>query len=106
MLEIKKLGSKNFFHYWVTPNKTFEYSASDLTIISNDNITYLRSLSGRVIFEKKGFVLSDIRVYDIGGTAESFATTSALNQRLIDLGYPAYYNDGDVVEYSIINGNA
>lgn len=106
MLEIKKTGVKNFTHYWITSNKTFKYEASDLTIISNDDITYLRSLSGRVVFEKNGFVLTNIRVYDVGGSAETFATTTALHQRLIDLGYPAYYVDGEIVLSDIISGDS
>lgn len=106
MLEIKKTGVKNFTHYWVKPNKTLKYEANDLTIISNDDITFLRSLSGRVIFERKGFVLTNIRVYDVGGSAETFATTSALHQRLIDLGYPAYYVDGEIVLSNIISDDS
>ena len=55
MLEIKKLGAKNFYHYWVTPNKTYKYSASDLVAVVSNNKFILRSVSGRVIFEKEGF---------------------------------------------------
>ncbi len=90
MLEIKKLGSKNFFHYWVTPSKTFEYSASDLDLIYSNSKVFLRSISKAVIFKKEGFSISEIKVYDVGGSAEVFTDYEALQQRLIELGHPAY----------------
>ncbi len=90
MLEIKKLGSKNFFHYWVTPNKTFEYSASDLNLIYSNSKVFLRSINGAVIFEKAGYSINEIKVYDVGGSVEVFSNYEALQQRLIELGYTAY----------------
>ena len=44
MLEIKKTGNKNFTHYWVTPSGTFEYLASDLNIIFNNNKVFVPCL--------------------------------------------------------------
>jgi hypothetical protein len=85
MLEIIKEGIKNFTHRAPTYE---DYGANDLTIIFDGNNVKLRSLSGRVVFDKDGYVLADVRVYDIGGAAETFATIEALRQRLIDLGYP------------------
>lgn len=90
MLEIKKKGSKNFYHYWVTPNETYVFSAGDLRAMTDGNKFILRSTSGQVIFKKEGFSLNEIKVYDIGGSAENFASFEALTQRLINLGYPAY----------------
>lgn len=86
MLEIKKLGSKNFFHYW----NDFTYSGSSYTIIYENCKVFLRSVSSRVIFEKAGYNITDIRVYDLGGSAESFSNFETLQARLISLGYPSY----------------
>lgn len=90
MLEIKKIGVKNFFHYWETTNKTFEYSASDLDLIYSNSKVFLRSISKAVIFKKEGFAINEIKVYDVGGSAEVFSNYEELQQRLIELGHPAY----------------
>ncbi len=90
MLEIKKIGVKNFFHYWETTNKTFEYSASDLDLIYSNSKVFLRSISKAVIFKKEGFSVNEIKVYDVGGSAEVFSNYEELQERLIELGHPAY----------------
>lgn len=105
MLEIRKTGNKNFTHI-SEPYKP--YIASDLTIIFDGNIGFLRSVSGRIIFERNGWNYTQIRIYDEtnGGAEESFPTTSALVQRLINLGYPAYYTDGEIIITNLISNDA
>lgn len=93
-LAIRKKGSKNFFHYW----DSFTYSASDLTIITNGTTVYLRAEDGRIVGLKDGWNITDVSVYDdtSSGTEETFATVIALTNRLVELGYPAYYVTGDL----------
>lgn len=88
MLEIKKRGSKNFWHY--APELVKPFSASDLFAEWDGNYLKIRTNTGRPIGKKEGWLYTDIRVYDVGGSAESFGTAIELNQRLIDLGYIAY----------------
>ena len=90
MLEIYKKGNKNFQH--VEPSYK-DYGANDITIIFDGDIVKLRSVSGRIIFDKDGYNYSDVRVYDVGGSAETFPNVTSLKQRLINLGYPFGGND-------------
>ena len=86
-LTIRKKGNKNFQHE--SPDYD-DYGANDITIIFDGDIVKLRSLSGRVIFNKDGYNYTDVTVYDdsSGGSAETFANIVLLKQRLINLGYP------------------
>lgn len=107
-LVIRKKGNKNFFHYFSIGGTAFEYSASDLTIIIDNNKAKLRSLTGRPIALRDGYTVNQITIYDdsTGGGAETFATFILLTQRLIDLGYPAYYQDGQIILGDLISGDA
>ena len=104
-LVIRKKGNKNFWHYdttFVNP-----YSASDLTAIFDGNYMKLRSDSGRIIFEKDGYLFSNVTIYDdtVSGSAETFSSAIELEQRLIDLGHPAFYQDSDgVADWGNIGG--
>ena len=49
--------------------------------------------------------MSDVKIYDIGGTAETFSNFQDLNQRLIDLGYPPYGVDGGGGEGNVLSVN-
>ena len=88
MLEIRKKGNKNFTH--IATGYTKEYGANDITIIFDGNTSKLRSVSGRVIFDKDGYDLANISIYDdsTGGSVEVFTNITSLKQRLINLGYP------------------
>lgn len=88
MLEIRKKGNKNFTH--IATGYDNEYGANDITAIFDGNFTKLRSLSGRVIFDKDGYNLANVTIYDdsTSGGAEVYATIEQLKQRLINLGYP------------------
>ena len=92
-LTIRKKGNKNFWHYY----EEFEYSASDLIAIFDGNYMKVRSEQGRIVFTREGFLFSDVTIYDdtVGGSAEAFASVIELEQRLIDLGYPAFYADSE-----------
>jgi hypothetical protein len=107
-LVIRKKGNKNFFHYFTIGGTEFEYSASDLTIIIDNNKAKLRSITGRPIALKDGYTVNQITIFDdsTGGSAETFATFVLLTQRLIDLGYPAYYQDGQIILGDLISGDA
>ena len=96
MLEIRKKGVKHFRHY----EGDYEpYSANDIKIIFDGNIVKLRSVSGRVIFDKEGYLFSDVRICDEtdAGTEESFPNVASLMQRLINLGYPFLGADNDII---------
>ncbi len=86
ILDIKKLGTTNFWHYY----DDNEYSASDVRIDFEGDYVQLTRSNGALIFKKEGFLYSDVGVYDVGGSEETFTSASDLEQRLIDLGYIAY----------------
>jgi hypothetical protein len=92
-LTIRKKGNKNFWHYY----NNFEYSASDLIAVFDGNYMKIRSEQGRIIFLRDGFLFSDITLYDdsVVGGAETFTSIIALEERLIYLGYPAFYADSE-----------
>ncbi|MCP4064310.1 MAG: hypothetical protein GY740_13815, partial [Gammaproteobacteria bacterium] len=58
-----------------------------------DYVQLTRS-NGAIIFKKEGFLYSDVGVYDVGGSEETFTSIEDLETRLIALGYIAYYNEG------------
>ena len=88
---IRKKGNKNFWHYY----EEFEYSASDIITIFDGNYMKVRSEQGRIVFNREGFLFSEITIYDdtVGGAAEVFSSIIQLEQRLIDLGYIAFTID-------------
>lgn len=95
MLEIYKKGNKNFQH----EDPDFEeYGANDIVIIFDGNTVKLRSVNGRVVFKKDGYHYSDVRVYNLSGSAELFPNVVSLKQRLINLGYPFNGSTVDVIE--------
>ena len=107
-LTITKEGNKNFQH----ESGTYEdYGANDITIIFEGDELRLRSLSGRVIFNRKGYNYADVTIIDnsTGGSAETFPNVISLKQRLINLGYP--FNGGSdtfditTVAFSNVTGN-
>jgi len=96
MLQIRKEGNKNFTHIdTVSGNK---YIASDVTISANNNQILITKEKGSAVFFKIGFDISEVQVYDDtgAGTLETFSTPTALFNRLIALGYPAFYEDGQI----------
>ena len=102
-LIIRKKGNKNFWHYW----NSFEYSSSDLVVIFDEDYMKVRSEQGRVVFAKDGFLFSDVLIYDdtVGGDVETFTSAIQLEQRLINLGYPAFYTDSEgVADWGSIGG--
>lgn len=103
MLEIRKKSNKNFWHYY----SGLEYSASDLVIDVLDSNVFFTKKNGAYIFLKKGFNVSDISVYDdtVGGSEETFLNVEDLFARLIELGYPAFINEGEI-SITSIDGNA
>ena len=86
MLAIEKKGNKNFEH--TDPNFVDPYAANDITIIFEGDIVKLRSINGRVVFERDGYLFSDVTVTDIGGSPISYGSPNDLRQALINLGYP------------------
>lgn len=85
MLTIRKNGNKNFVHQDSNYN---DYGANDITVIFDGNYVKLRSVTGRVIFNREGYLFSDVTVFDVSGGGQVFANTNDLKQALIDLGYP------------------
>jgi hypothetical protein len=108
MLEIRKKGVKHFRHY----EGDYEpYSANDIKIIFDGNIVKLRSVSGRVIFDKEGYLFSDVRIYDDtdGSVEESYPNIESFQQRLINLGYPFMGNQNEIIyagtTWNVISGD-
>lgn len=96
MLQIRKEGNKNFTHIDTVSGN--EYIASDVTISANNNQILITKEKGSAVFFKIGFDISEVQVYDdtSTGALETFSTPTALFNRLIALGYPAFYEDGQI----------
>jgi len=86
-LTILKEGNKNFQHQDADYD---DYGANDITIIFDGNFVKLRSVSGRIIFDKDGYLFSDVTIIDnsTSGSPEVYPSIVQLKQRLINLGYP------------------
>lgn len=98
-LTIRKLGNKNFWHYFTIGGTDFEYSTSDIVITFDGNYAKLRATNGEIIGEREGYIYSSVTLYDDtgAGTPLTYASVILLEQALIDLGYIAFYEDGDVL---------
>lgn len=92
ILEIKKEGNKNFFHYW----ESSSYGSSDYGIQVFNNKVTVSKLTGASVFLSDGFEIANVKVYDIGGSEEVYTNGVDLQNRLIELGYNAFFEDGDV----------
>jgi len=95
MLEIRKKGVKNFEHVYNSYKLTF----SDLRIAFNgttQNVLITRE-NGAFVIKREGFNVTEVSVYDEtgAGTEETFVNVNTLANRLIELGYIAFYEDGD-----------
>ena len=97
LLKIRKKGTKNFFHYYDTLN--MEYSSSDIGIEFNFDKVSFRKRNGAFVFIKGGFSALEVAIYDdtASGIEEVYSNSVDLSNRLIALGYNAYYSDGDVI---------
>jgi hypothetical protein len=86
-LTIVKEGNKNFQHQDVDYD---DYGANDITIIFDGNFVKLRSVSGRIVFNKDGYNFADVTILDntTSGSPEVYPNIVLLKQRLINLGYP------------------
>lgn len=105
-LEIRKKAHKNFEHVYNTWKLTF----SDLRIAFNgetQNVLITRE-NGAFVIKREGFNVTEISVYDEtgAGTEETFVNVTVLANRLIDLGYIAFYEDGDIVPSEFISSDA
>ena len=52
---------------------------------------------------KKEYPISEVSVYDIGGTQETFLNAKELMQRLEALGYTGFFTDGEVTPSGLIS---
>ena len=106
-LQIRKKSTKNFQHFYEVTN--LFYGASDIIVRNIDNRVYFSTISGAFVFTIEGFDVSEISVYDDSqGTGEElYANVDDLLQRLINIGYNAFYEDGEVLEedYTTFTGN-
>lgn len=98
-LEIRKKANKVFQH--ISNGVTF--IGSDFEISSINNTIKVVKLSGAPVISKDGFLISEITVYDdtAGGIAEPFGTIEELFERLVDLGYNAFYEEGQLVSIGL-----
>jgi len=106
MLEIRKKGVKNFEHVYNSYKLTF----SDLRIAFNgttQNVLITRE-NGAFVIKREGFNVTEVSVYDEtgAGTEETFVNVNTLANRLIELGYIAFYEDGDIVPSELISSDA
>jgi len=105
-LEIRKKAVKNFEHIYNNYKLTF----SDLRIAFNgttQNVLITRE-NGAFVIKREGFNVTEISVYDDtgAGTEETFVNVTVLANRLIELGYIAFYEDGDIVPSEFISSDA
>ena len=105
-LEIRKKAVKNFEHIYNSYKLTF----SDLRIAFNgetQNVLITRE-NGAFVIKREGFNVTEISVYDEtgAGTEETFVNVTVLANRLIELGYIAFYEDGDIVPSEFISSDA
>ena len=105
-LEIRKKAVKNFEHIYNSYKLTF----SDLRIAFNgetQNVKITRE-NGAFVIKRDGFNVNEISVYDEteAGTEETFVNVTVLANRLIELGYIAFYEDGDIVPSEFISSDA
>lgn len=54
----------------------------------------------------KEYDVTDVSIYDIGGSEETFATANELMQRLEALGYIGFFYDGEVAPLSLISSDS
>lgn len=100
MLQIRKLSTKTWKH-----------------IDTNDGAFILTKFYAKLEFneflivesygsKRRKYLISDIEVYDIGGSAETFANFEDLFLRLEALKYTGFYKDGDIdLDWGSITGN-
>ena len=87
-LIIKKISDKVWKHI---PSDGSPYFISRLYIKSNGNKVRVVEFNGAI---KSEYDYSDVIVYNIGGGAEMFTSVQELFERLEELGYIGFFNEG------------
>ena len=102
-LTIRKKGNKNFFHY-PTESGSLVFGLSKLTAKVDGDYLLLVEPNGA---KRGSWIYSEVSIVDdsSGGGVESFASGILLFQRLINLGYPAFREDGEVVIADLISSD-
>ena len=97
MLEIRKITNKVWKH---VNNIDGEFILSKFYIKNEFSKFLIVEVYGS---KRREYTISEIEVYDIGGSAETFANFTLLFQRLEELNYPAFYEDGMILASSLIS---
>lgn len=94
-LEVRKKGSKNFQHVNASGNL---FGTSNSYISYTDNQIYINRITGAPVFLKEGYDVSEVSVHDDTdtGATELFTNGVDLFNRLVELGYNAFFEDGDI----------
>jgi hypothetical protein len=99
-LQIKKEVGGVWQHYVISEDN---FILSDCYCKTNGDKFRVVELGGS---QRKEYNYSEIEVYDIGGTAETFTSSLELMQRLKALQYVGFINDGDVVIADLISSDS
>lgn len=85
---IQKYGVKNFRHVCIAPNQSYTLSKWDVNI--NDELFRVKEISGAY---REGCLWQNVTFQDVssGGSVEPFGSKQALINRLIAVGYNAFF---------------
>lgn len=99
-LQIKKEIGGVWQHYVISEDN---FILSDCYCKTNGDKFRVVELGGS---QRKEYDYSEIEVYDVGGSAETFTSSLELMQRLKALQYVGFINDGDVVIADLISSDS
>lgn len=97
MLEIRKITNKVWKHI---NNIDGEFILSKFYVKNEFSKFLIVEVYGS---KRREYAINEIEVYDIGGGSETFANFTLLFQRLEELNYPAFYEDGMITASSLIS---
>jgi len=89
-LQIRKLSAKSFKH---VDSIDGAFILSKFYAKTENNTFLIVEIYGS---KRREYNVTDIEVYDIGGTAETFTNIDDLMLRLEELGYTGFYQDGQI----------
>ena len=93
-LTIRKISDKVWKH---TPSDGLAYIVSRLYIKSSGDKVRVVEFNGAIRSEHD---YSDVIVYNVGGGAETFTSVQGLFERLDQLGYIGFFNEGGATPFN------
>lgn len=98
-LKIKKKTSKIWVH---EPSDINIFILSKFYIKSDGDYIQIVEQGG---VQRAKYIFSDVKVYDIGGIAETFTSVELLMKRLEALNYTGFFYDGEVIPATLISSD-